>query len=59
VKGDAFLATNLVVMEPRQPGQGRGNRQGTAGAPGAPVQPQPDATPAGSAPPQQAPNPQN
>jgi len=59
VKGDTFLATNLVVMEPRQPGQGRGNRQGAAGAPGAPVQPQPDATPAGSAPPQQAPNPQN
>lgn len=56
VKDGTFAATNLVVMEPRQPGQGRyGNRQG---GPGSPVQqqPQPEGSPTGSAPPQQPQN---
>lgn len=45
LKDGSFLATNLVVMEPRQPGQGRfGNRQGTPGQP----QQQPQGAPAGS-----------
>jgi len=56
VKDGSFLATNLVVMEPRQPGQGRGgNGPGGPGASGSRVQqqPQPEGTPPGSAPPQQ------
>jgi hypothetical protein len=59
VKDGSFLATNLVVMEPREPGQGRGNRQGGPGAqPGQPAQP--DGTPpAGSTPPQPPSTPQN
>jgi hypothetical protein len=58
LKDGSFAATNLVVMEPRQPGQGRfGNREGAAGAPGQPP-PQPQGAPAAStATPQ--PNPQN
>jgi hypothetical protein len=61
VKDGNFAATNLVVMEPRQPGQGRGNRQGGPGAPGSQVQqqPQPEGTPPGSTPPQQPNSPQN
>jgi Spy/CpxP family protein refolding chaperone len=48
LKDGSFLATNLVVMEPRQPGQGRfGNRQGTPGSPSQPP-PQPQGAPAAS-----------
>jgi len=68
VKDGSFLGTNLVVMEPRQPGQGEhgqgrfGNGPGGPGNPNAPgsqipQQPQPEGTPTGSTPPQQ-PNPQ-
>lgn len=50
VQGNNFQATSVVVMEPRQPGQGRyGN-----GGPGSRMRQQPDAAPpAGSAPPPQ------
>jgi hypothetical protein len=61
VKDGSFLATNLVVMEPRQPGQGEhgqgrfGNGPGGPGSPsGSQIkQPQPEGTPTGSTPPQQ------
>jgi hypothetical protein len=60
VKDGSFLATNLVVMEPRQPGQGRGgNRPGGPGGSQTSPQQQPDAAPPASAPPQQSSNPQN
>jgi hypothetical protein len=59
LKDGSFLATNLVIVEPRQPGEGRGNRQGGPGAqPGQPVQPD-GAPPAGSTPPQPPATPQN
>ncbi len=61
LQGGNFLATNLTVMEPRQPGQGRfGNGPGGAGAPGSQVhQPgQPEGTPTGAAP-SQPPNGKN
>ncbi len=47
-----FTATNLTVMEPRQPGQGRFGNGPPGGAPGSEVhqQPQPEGTPAGTAP---------
>jgi hypothetical protein len=58
VKDGSFLATNLVVMEPRQPGQGRGGNR--PGGPGSQTNPQqPDAAPTGSTPPQQPNTPQN
>jgi hypothetical protein len=60
VKDGSFLATNLVVMEPRQPGQGRGgNRPGAPGSQTSPQQQQPDAAPTASTPPQQPSTPQN
>jgi hypothetical protein len=60
LKDGSFLATNLVVSEPRQPGEGRGGyggRPGGPGAPGAPSgpiqqQPQPEGVPADSTTPQ-------
>lgn len=55
VQGNNFLATNVVVMEPRQPGQGR---FGNGGPPGSQTQPQPEGSPSGSTAPQ-PPNPQN
>jgi len=53
LQGGNFVATNLTVMEPRQPGQGRfGNGPGGAGASGSQVhQPgQPEGAPTGTAP---------
>ena len=53
VEGGNFLATNLSVMEPREPGQRRfGNGPGGPGAPGSQVkQPgQPEGAPTGTAP---------
>jgi hypothetical protein len=52
VQGNNFLATNVVVMEPRQPGE---RRFGNGGPPGSRTQqqPQPEGTPQGSTPPQQ------
>jgi len=59
VKDGSFLATNLV-MEPRQPGQGRGgNRPGAPGGSQTGPQQQPDAAPTGSTTPQQPDTPQN
>lgn len=58
LQGGNFLATNLTVMEPRQPGQGRfGNAPGGPDGAGSQVrpQPQPEGTPTGAAP-AQAPN---
>jgi preprotein translocase subunit YajC len=48
LKAGSFLATNLVVMEPRQPGQGRGG----PGGPGSRTQQQgqPEGAPTGSTP---------
>jgi len=53
VQGNNFLATSVVVMEPRQPGERRFGNGG--GPPGSQMQPQPQGTPAGSTP-QQQPN---
>jgi len=57
LQGNNFLATSVVVMEPRQPGQGR---FGNGGGPGSRMrqQSQPDA-PAGSPPPPQPQGEQN
>ncbi|HVT95864.1 MAG TPA: DUF5666 domain-containing protein [Acidobacteriaceae bacterium] len=57
VQGNNFLATNVVVMEPRQPGERRFGNGGppSAGGSGSRMrqQPQPEGTPAGSTTPPQ------
>jgi Domain of unknown function (DUF5666) len=52
LQGNDFLATNVVVMEPRQPGE---RRFGNGGPPGSRMHqpPQPEGAPTGSVPPQQ------
>lgn len=57
LKAGSFLATNLVVMEPRPPGEGRGGfggpHPGPPGSTGAQAPPpQPEGAPTGSTPPQ-------
>ena len=52
-QGNNFLATSVVVMEPRQPGQGRYGSGGQGGGPRMQPQAQPGNAPAASASPQQ------
>jgi Domain of unknown function (DUF5666) len=58
LKDGDFLATTLVVMEPRQPGRGRFGNGGPPGS-GMRQQPQPEGAPTGSTPPQQPNSEQN
>jgi Domain of unknown function (DUF5666) len=61
LQGNNFAATNVVVMEPRQPGQGRFGNGGPGEAPGSRMQqpPQPEGTPTGSTAPSQPQGAQN
>ena len=52
-QGNSFLATNVVVMEPRQPGERRFGNGGPPSGSRMQQQPQPEGTPTGSPPPQQ------
>jgi preprotein translocase subunit YajC len=52
LQGNNFLATNVVVMEPRQPGEGRMGNGGPGGGWRTRQQPQPEGSPSGPAQPQ-------
>jgi hypothetical protein len=56
LKDGNFLATNLVVSEPRQPGEGRGGYGGRPGAPGGPGAAQPQTPPSTNSTPPQPPS---